>query len=101
MGHMMPLGTGANGSLALSRTLQAAAGLGWLPPVGSHRSVQFAAPPEPPVTLMSRDTFAGAAGAAGELAGAGAAPQAAATAAPTAALTQQPAPGPPPNTCCV
>ena len=84
MGHMMPRCTGANGSLALTRTPHAAAGLGWVPPTGSHRSVQCSAPPEPPVTLISRDTFAGGAG---ELAGAAVVPHAA-TAAPRAAISR-------------
>src|ERR1700730_9105822 len=84
MGHIIPLGTGANGFLALSRTWQAEAGLGWLPPAGSHWSVQFLAPPEPPVTLMSSDTFGD--GDAGELAGAAELPHAAAATAHSAAI---------------
>jgi hypothetical protein len=71
------LDTGANGSLAPSRARQAAAASGWVPPVGSHRSVQCSALAVPPVILISRDTLGGAAG---EAAGAAVLPQAVAAA---------------------
>src|SRR6266550_560723 len=92
IGHMMPLGAGANGCLALSRTWQAAAGSGWVPPAGSQRSVQcFVAVPVP-VTLMSRETLDAGAGPAAEPPGAAVLPHAVTRPAQAAAIMRFRAP---------
>src|SRR5580693_8603626 len=88
IGHATPLRAGANGVFALSRTAQARAGSGWVPPTGSHSGVQCSVGcPGPPLTLMSRDTFGGT-GLAGAAAPAGAVvlPHAVAAAAQIAAI---------------
>ena len=87
IGQAMPFGAGANGSLALSSTAQAAAGSGWVPPAGSHRSVQcLAAALAEPLTLMSRDTFGAVLPDAAVPLGAAVLPHAVAAAAQTAAI---------------
>ncbi len=94
IGHMIPRGMGANGSLAASSSRQAAWASGWVPPVGSQRSVhRRGVAPGVGVTTTVSETLA--AGLAGLAAGPGLAalPQAAAVSTHSRAGRRYPAPG--------
>ena len=69
IGHMMPRGIGANGSLAASSSRQAALASGSVPPVGSQRSVHRlgVAPGVAVTTTVSETLAAGAEGLGAEL----------------------------------
>src|SRR5579875_2500804 len=58
IGHIMPFGIAPNGFLACSRTRQAAAASGCVPPGGSQRSVQCLGAPAWSSTVMVSDTLA-------------------------------------------